>query len=152
VQRCIDIGIDGIFFATKCANPEAMTSEEYNRFGRPYDLRVLEASRPLWFNILHVHGLNTYDLFDYPVTAYNYHDRRCERSLQSTRSLFPGVLIGGINEMETLLKGPDDQIRRELKEAIGQLDGEGLIIGPGCVIDTRTPKKFLHTARRAVGK
>jgi uroporphyrinogen decarboxylase len=150
VHRCLEMGIDGIFFATKCATGELMTVDEYDRFGRSYDLPVLEEAHPFWFNILHVHGTNTYDLFDYPVAALNYHDRRCARCLKDTRALFSGVLIGGIEEGGTLINGPEERIRQEVKEAVDQLGGKGLIVGPGCVVDPDTPEGFLHTARQVV--
>lgn len=150
VHRCLDLGVDGIFFATQCATSQVMTEEEYNLFGRPYDLKVLEAARPFWFNILHIHGQKTFNLFNYPVAAVNYHDRHSERSFRDCQSLFPGALMGGIDETNTLLNGPTDLIRQEIEEAVGQLDGRGVIIGPGCVINTRTPENFLHTARQAV--
>jgi uroporphyrinogen decarboxylase len=150
VQACMEVGIDGIFFATACATSELMTNEEYKEFGCPYDLKVLEAARYSWFNILHVHGLNTFDLFDYPVAALNYPDRRCKRSLKETRSLFSGVLIGGIDEVDTLINGPMDRISQQVNEAIHQLDGKGLIVGPGCVVDLHTPKEFLRVARQTV--
>jgi uroporphyrinogen decarboxylase len=150
VHRCLEMGIDGIFFATKCATGELLTIEEYNQFGRLYDLLVLEEAQPFWFNILHVHGVDTYDLFDYPVTALNYHDRRCARCLKDTRALFSGVLIGGIDEANTLVNGPEERIWQEVKEAINQLGGKGLIVGPGCVVDPDTPEEFLHAVRQAV--
>lgn len=152
VQRCLDIGIDGIFFATQCSTSEVMTEKEYNLFGRPYDLKILKAAQSLWFNILHIHGHKTFDLFDYPIAAINYHDRHSKRSLRDSQSLFPGALIGGIDETKTLLNGPASQIRHEIEDAADQLKGRGLVIGPGCVIDPRTPGNFLHTARQAVEK
>src|SRR5438270_6340876 len=37
-------GVDGIFFATQMATTDLLTREEYEEFGRPYDLQVLEAA------------------------------------------------------------------------------------------------------------
>ena len=150
LRRCLDIGIDGIFFATKCATSQMMTCEEYNRFGRPYDLKVLETARSLWFNILHIHGQNTFDLFDYPVQALNYHHRSSDKSQKNGRSVFPGVLIGGIDETDTLVNGPENRIRKEIKKTISQKNGHRLILGPGCVLSPLTPNKFLQAARQAV--
>ena len=150
VTACMEIGIDGIFFATACATSDMMTEEEYKEFGRPYDMKVLEAACFSWFNILHLHGPNTFDLFDYPVAALNFPDRRSRRSLKETRSLFSGVLIGGIDEEDTLINGPMDRISKQVNDAIGQLDGKGIIIGPGCAVDPHTPKEYLRVARKTV--
>jgi len=45
VTECLAAGADGIFFATQMARPGLTTPEEYEEFGRPYDLEVLSAAR-----------------------------------------------------------------------------------------------------------
>jgi len=43
VHAVIAAGADGIFFSTQMATTALMTAEEYEEFGRPYDLRILDA-------------------------------------------------------------------------------------------------------------
>src|SRR5439155_12032785 len=55
--RCLDAGADGVFLATtQWASYELLADEEYARFGRPYDLRILRAANQGSFNVLHVCG------------------------------------------------------------------------------------------------
>ena len=55
VSEILNAGADGIFFATTSwATTDLITGEQYAEFGCPYDLRVLDAAKDAWFNILHV--------------------------------------------------------------------------------------------------
>ncbi|MEG1773291.1 MAG: uroporphyrinogen decarboxylase family protein, partial [Oscillospiraceae bacterium] len=74
VRRAIELGADGIFFASQMSNYGLMDEELYRTYGVPYDRRVIEASKG-WFNILHAHGDNIlFDLLrEYPVQAFNWH-------------------------------------------------------------------------------
>jgi uroporphyrinogen decarboxylase len=70
-------GIEGIFYAVQHASFSLMSIDEYDKFGRVYDLRILDAVKDLWLNVLHLHGDNVmFDRFiDYPVQVINWHDR-----------------------------------------------------------------------------
>ena len=104
------------------------------------------------FSILHIHGADIFfDLVaDYPVQAVNWHDRRVPPGLREARERHPRCFVGGLNETETLPQGPASRVREEALEAIEQVKGLGLIVGPGCVFDLRTPEAHLEAARRAV--
>jgi uroporphyrinogen decarboxylase len=145
------IGIDGIFYAAQLAEANRLSSAEYQRFGRPYDLRILQATSDLWFNMLHVHGLHTYfDLFtDYPVQAVNWHDRETGPSLAEAAQLFPGALSGGLNRW-TMQQGTPEAVHQEAVDAIAQTAGRRLILSTGCVTMTNTPLGNLRAARQAV--
>jgi uroporphyrinogen decarboxylase len=77
VAAARETGIAGVFFAVQHAQYGLLSKEEYNTFGRPYDLQVLEAAEGLWLNVLHLHGRDVmFDLLaDYPVQVINWHDR-----------------------------------------------------------------------------
>ena len=71
VAAMLEAGASGIFLTLAGACSEAMKWEEYARFGRPFDLRVLRAAEGAPFNVLHVHGSGVYlrEVLDYPVPA-----------------------------------------------------------------------------------
>jgi uroporphyrinogen decarboxylase len=147
-------GADGIFFATQCATSDLCTREEYAAFGCPYDLAVLDAlpvEAQEW-SILHLHGQNIFfdDLLDYPVAIINWHDRRSAPSLAEARQRTLRCLAGGIDEEETILHGDEEAIQAQVRDAIAQVQGERLIIAPGCVVPTTTPESHLRAARMAV--
>lgn len=136
VRKLLSAGVDGIFFATQLATTDRLSVELYSEFGRPYDLEVLEAARPCWFNILHIHGSQPMfaDLENYPVQALNWHDRTTAVSLSKARTMTDKILIGGVNENHTLLHRSDEDVARELRDAVEQVADRRLIIGPGCVV------------------
>ena len=76
VEEMAKMGADGIFFASQLGTYDKMSVAEYEEFGRPYDLRVLEAAKDMWFNIMHMHGnAPMFDIMSqYPVAALNWHD------------------------------------------------------------------------------
>src|SRR5207302_10352571 len=67
-------GVDGIFFSTQMATTDLVTREEYEEFGRPYDLQRLEAPTT-GLVVLRIHGVHI--MFDlcahYPGHVAYYH-------------------------------------------------------------------------------
>lgn len=164
VNENINAGVSGFFFATQTATSNYFTKEEYLEFGQPYDLKVLNAFKDkTWFNVAHIHGTNTYfDLIaDYPVQAINWHDRFAEPSLKQARKLTDKALIGGIREVpytdsnnniirpSLLNSGTPDELRDHVQEAIDEVNGKGLIIGPGCVTKEDVPDDNIFAIRSA---
>jgi uroporphyrinogen decarboxylase len=147
-------GTAGIFFATQCATNDLFTIDEYNDFGKPYDLELLRIANEtgLWFNILHIHGEHIMfeELLDYPVHAFNWHDRQVSPTLREARDLTDRCLIGGLNEKGAISSGTSDEVVREVCQAISEAGVKKLMIGPGCVTDPKPPEANLYAARMAV--
>ncbi len=150
--ECLTAGADGLFFATQCASTGYMTIEEYEEFGRPYDLRVLDAARAAEIVLLHIHGerIMFEQVTDYPVHILNWHDRRTPPTLKEAREQFSGTLAGGIDSMDTLGGTSAEQAAAEAKEAIAQTGGKRLIVTAGCVIPIDAPEANLRAVRQAV--
>jgi len=145
-------GIAGIFLALQHATYDLLTEAEYREFGRPYDLRILEAADGLWFNVLHLHGTNVmFDLVtDYPVQAINWHDQETPPSLAEAKERFPGALVGGLRQWETMLRGTPDWVHAEVQAAIEVTEGRRLIVGTGCVTPITSPVGNIWAARESV--
>jgi uroporphyrinogen decarboxylase len=153
VAACLGSKADGIFFATQVVASDLLTAEEHRIFAEPYDRRVLEqAAKRSSFSILHVHGLDIpFDVMaTYPIPAINWHDRRTAPSLKEAQELFPGAVVGGLNEIETLRKGPKEAVRAEVKDALRQTGGIGHIVAPGCGFPVDVPEAHLRAVRTAV--
>ena len=141
VKANIEAGISGFFLATQCASSDFMTWEEYDVFGKPYDLEVLKSYQDVtYFNILHIHGDNTYfeKLADYPVHCINWHDRWAKPSLEEARKITNKCLMGGINE-KWLETAPYEAVTAHIEEAVSKAGRKGLMITPGCCIELGTP-------------
>jgi uroporphyrinogen decarboxylase len=152
IQAAKATGIAGIFYAIQQGS-YALTSEaEYAEFGKAYDLRVLEAVRDLWLNMVHLHGNDVMFnlLADYPVQVWNWHDRDTPPTLREALPSVKGAVCGGLSRDATMLRGSPDDVRREIADASAQTDGRRLIIGTGCVTFVNTPESNLRAARAAV--
>lgn len=151
-QECLRHGADGIFFATQLASHELLSLEEYEEFGVPFDLQVLEAVSSAFLVVLHLHGLRP--MFElarrYPVGVVNWHDRETPPSLAEGQELFRGAVLGGLNRSTTLPKGSPEDVRREVLDALEQTGGRRLIVGAGCVVPVTAPPANLRAARGAV--
>lgn len=166
VRYNIDAGVSGFFFATQNATRDLMTLDEFKKFGEFYDLQVMKAyTGKTWFNVLHIHGNNIYfeELSRYPVNCLNWHDRHTFPSLAEARKITGKCFLSGIKSApyfvngvlqydDIILNGTPSEIDAHVKDAISQVDGKGLIIGPGCVVNPKAPEENLHALRKAVEK
>ena len=153
VAEVMGTGAAGIFLAVQSASYRIMSEEEYRRFGRPFDLRVLEACGPrAWFCVLHIHGTDVmFDLLaDYPVQAINWHDRETPPALMDALSRTSAALIGGLRQWETMVCGTPADVQREAADAIAQTGGRRLILGTGCVTPVVAPIINIRAVRQVV--
>jgi len=152
IEEARKTGIAGVFYAMQHATYSVTSSTEYAEFGKPYDLRVLEAAKGLWLNVLHLHGNDVmFDLVaDYPVQVWNWHDRDTPPTLRDALPKVKGAVCGGLGRVSTMLRGTPDDVRREIADAVAQTGGRRLIIGTGCVTLVTTPESNLRAARAAV--
>lgn len=151
VEATMQAEAAGIFLAVQPATFRLMSEEEYRRFGEPFDRQVLDAAGGGWFNVLHLHGEDVMFglLADYPVQAINWHDRSTSPSLREARERFPGALIGGLHQRETLLRGSPGDVGTEVRDALAQTQGRGYLVGAGCVIPVNTPVCNIRAAQHA---
>lgn len=156
IQRFVEAakgtGISGIFYAVQHAQYGLLSEEEYEVFGRSFDMQALKPATEFEFNMLHLHGEQVmFDHFmDYPVAIINWHDRESPPSLQEAREKFSGALCGGLRRQETMVLGSPDEVISEAKDAFQQTGGSGLILGTGCVMPTIVPRGNIRAARRSV--
>jgi uroporphyrinogen decarboxylase len=159
-RAVVEAGASGIFYAiVRLARAAALTREQYALFGRPYDLRVLEAVRAaadgagLRMNVLHICGDYVYfdDVADYPVRAINWNAALPGNpSLGEARSKTEAALMGGVPEDTTLRRGSPSDVAAAVEAAIRETDGR-VLIAPGCSVIPDTPVENLRAMRDAVG-
>ena len=145
--------IAGIFYAVQHAQYRLLSEEEYRAFGRPYDLRILEAALGLWLNVLHLHGNDVMvDLLaDYPVQVINWHYREMWPSLAEAQERFGGAVCGGLQQWEVMVRGTPEAVRVQAADAITQTGGRRFILGTGCDTPIVAPACNIRAAREAVG-
>lgn len=152
IEELRKTAIDGIFYAVQHAQYGLLSEEEFETFGRYYDLRVLEAVKGWWLNIVHLHGNEVMfnKVADYPCTVLNWHDRQTSPSLSEAKQTYSGVVCGGLRQWETLVLGTPEAVFEEAREAILSTEGERFILGTGCVLPVIAPNGNILAVRQAV--
>jgi len=151
VEACLDIRIDGAFYAIQHAQASLLTLDEYKTFGLPYDQKTLEPAQELWCNLLHLHGHDVYfsilDSLKFPIV--NWHDRETYPSLAEAQTLFDGVMCGGMRQ-DTLVYENQAEVKKEAADAIQQTNGKRLLLGTGCVVPVIASHGNLMAARKSI--
>lgn len=135
IEAVHEIGADGIFYAIQHAQGRILELDEYKNIALPYDQQVLKPAEEFWCNLLHLHGKDVYfsllRLMNFQIV--NWHDRETYPSLSEAKSLYRGVVCGGVRQ-ETLYSGTPAQVKEEAANAIQQTKGKRFILGTGCVV------------------
>ena len=131
----IEMGADGIFYASQMSSYDKCTEAEYREYGTPYDLRVLEAAGKGWMNTIHCHGNNIMFqiLKDYPVQVFNWHAWETLPALDEAYALTGKCLMGGLSRTD-ITQGNRGAIQNQIYECFKLLGGRHQILTPGCVI------------------
>mgnify|MGYP001385350572 CR=1 FL=1 len=148
---CLDVGADGLFYATNLATRSLMTAAECRRFQRPYDLRVLSAVERAPFNLLHVCGEGAlFDEFlDYPVTAFSWATVPGNPTLAEGQLKTGRAVVGGFPGKPDIAGFTSSALADRARSAIAETGGRRLLLGPDCSINPDTPEPLLHAAGAA---
>lgn len=145
-ELTLQVGADGIFFASQLSRADMLTEEMCQTFVVRYDLIALErvTSRPAPL-VLHLHGQNPYfeTVNQYPVHAVSWHDHETSPSLKEALDLTDKTLMAGLDRI-TLEQGRPEDVVAQATEAIVQTGGRRLILAPSCVVPTVAPAENLQ--------
>jgi uroporphyrinogen decarboxylase len=150
-RRALARGAAGIFLSLGGATDEVMTVEEYEIWGRPFDLKILEAVTDAPFNVLHIHGKRIHfdSLLDYPVRALNWSHFATAPALRDGKMRSGKTVMGGIDEARAShVSAPE--IGEQINNAICEVGTRGLILAPGCSVPTDTRERSLREIKAAV--
>jgi len=152
-RSAIDRGAAGIFLSLGGATDDVMTVEEYQTWGRPFDLKVLGEVSEAVFNVLHIHGKRIHfdSLLDYPVAAMNWSHFATAPSLKEGRLRSAKTVLGGLDETATAHLSAKE-VELQIGDAVSELGPRGLIVTPGCSVPTDTPVRSLRAIKSALDK
>lgn len=150
-KEAVAKGAAGIFLSLGAATADAMTAEEYAIWGRPFDLKVLQAVREAPFNVLHIHGKRIHfdAVIDYPVTAMNWSHFATAPTLGEGHTRSGKTVLGGIDETTTAHLSPAE-IKKQIEHSLSEVGTRGLIVAPGCSVPTDTPVRSLRAIKAAL--
>ena len=151
-QACLDAGADGFFYATQEATPECLSTAEFERFGKQFDLEVLRALRDrATFQLLHVcrQEIRADEVAGYPVDAINWENTPPNPTIGQARSLWKRTLVGGLDRNAALLTGTPAEVDAAARAAIAEAGRVGFILSAGCALPVARPDANLDAARNA---
>lgn len=143
-KEAIELGADGIYLASQMSSTDKVSVTDYEKYGKPFDLQVIEAASDGWMNTVHIHGENImFDLLkDYPLPIINWHIGETKPELLEGLKASGKIVMGGIERMDITANDREalkTQITRDIKDTQGL---NKLLLTPGCVIrrpfDTET--------------
>ena len=148
---CLDVGADGLFYATNLATRSLTTAAECRRFQRPYDLRVLGAVERAPFNLLHVCGAGAHfdEFAEYPVTAFSWATVPGNPTLGEGHRKTGRAVVGGFPGKPEIASFTGAALAGRARRAICEMGGRWLLLGPDCSINPDTPEPLLHAAGAA---
>jgi uroporphyrinogen decarboxylase len=153
-EACFREGAEGFFYSIQAASTALRTEEEYLRFGEPHDRRILDAAQARSkLTILHAHGERL--MFDrlatLPAHAWSWDDRRAGPSLRDGIARVPGAVVGGLDQWSALKDGSPDAAQAQVRDALAQTGGRGLILGAGCVLPAGVSDATLVAVIKSLG-
>lgn len=149
VQRVIELGADGIFFATQLSSYNLTEESFYREYGMPYDLAVLAASSG-WCNVLHGHGKNIMFplLRKYPVQIFNWHAWESLPDIAEAQLMTGKCIMAGLERMD-ITEHHKNEIEYQIYETLKETGGRKVILSPGCVIRYPLDEEMLSFVRKA---
>ena len=142
-EAYLDAGADGIYYSAQYGEKGRFTKEEWEQLVRPFDLQILQAAdrKKDKYNILHICGEPEYAFkthvdwfYDYPADLVNWSVKDNGYSLKKGRENFSCAILGGLNNKGNILKGPKEEIRKEVQAVLEDFGTKGIMIGADCTI------------------
>lgn len=149
VKKAIELGADGIYFASQLSDYAKCDEDFYRVYGVPYDLRVLSSSEGSC-DALHAHGDSI--MFDilksYPVDIFNWHVFDSEPDIARGSAETGRCIMGGLRRSDITQFSPS-AIDEQIEYCLTALNGRGHILSPGCVIRYPLDEHALNYVRKA---
>jgi uroporphyrinogen decarboxylase len=142
----VEQGAAGIYLAIQDAVAGEMTEAEYAQQFLPYDRKLLERVQDCgYLNIVHIHGEDIHwNIWpNLPFSALSWSSNLTPPAFAEARKTYTGCLVGGVNE--AAIGGyTAEQVKGEIRQAIADTGGEGLIVAAGCAVPTDCPPANLQ--------
>lgn len=151
----LNAGVDGLFFATtEWATSDCLTWEQYERFGRRYDLQILNSiTEDVTFMLLHVCGSNNYleKFADYPVDIVNWDATDpTNLPLRAGWQALQKPIMGGIDRNNDLLGLTREALTDKTRRLVETHADLPFAVSPGCAVPVDVPLKNLEVVKEAV--
>ncbi len=149
-----EAGVDGVYYSVIGADRKWFTDEEFARWIRPFDLRIMKAIKDAGgYCFLHVCNPNlNMDRIDPAYTelsdAINWGVYDAPMTLEAGRRKFgKKAIFGGLaNRSGVLVDGTEEQVRAEVKRIITSFGRTSFILGADCTLATEQNLSLVRAA------
>lgn len=145
--------IDGIQYVVDFASYSQLSEAEYQKFGLPYDHKVLDFLAPEWWcNMAQINGDSPMlHLFSgLPIQMLNWSTIDARPSLERMQLDFQGAYCGGLGERSHIHLGTPTMIRDAAREAISVMNSRRLILSSGETVPSNSPLSNISAVRYSV--
>lgn len=155
-QKYIELGVDGVYYASLGGERRYFTDEEFERWIAPFDKQILTAVREAGgHTFLHIckDGLNMERYASYAPLAdvVNWGVYETDFPLDRGYALFPGcAVMGGLaNRSGVIASGSARELSLAVSELTASQKGRPFILGADCTLATETPYDRIRLMARA---
>lgn len=162
IKAMIDAGLDGIFYSVQNAELTRFTLEEYEKWVRPSDLKMLNFMNSLSdTNILHCCGwdadeagtVNHMESWKgYNACTVNWASYVDHMDVTAIKEFFPGMAAwGGFDNRVTglMYTGTEEEIKEETRRLIRKYGRKGFLLGPDCSLPINIDLKRIRWVMEA---
>ena len=152
IRRSQEIGTSGTLVSIFNATSKFGSVEDYEKYSRPYDKRVLAALADTRLTLLHLHTLDRPFLGqfkDFQAPVINYSVKTSGIPMNEVRKVYSQAIAGGVDEVD-FNKLTVEQIRKQWKLSREEA-GSKYIITPGCSVPDASTDLALTRMTKAVG-
>ncbi len=142
--------LDGLAYEVTLASYHLMNADEFAAFGRPYDLKLLGAvPERWWLNLVHLTGdaPMVRHVADYPAQILAWPDRADDFSLDKGKSVFGGVVCGGMGDLAESMPG---EIRNWVYQAVDATFGRHFLLASAGPLSMTTPLANIRAVSNAI--
>ncbi len=135
--QVMETGVDGVFYASNTCNRGEIDRTQHDDFHAPFDERILAACAGAPMNILHLCGpaVQAEFFLDYPSPIVSWALTPDNPTLSQMRELTGKVVLGGASPKPDFGERTPEELGRQVRAAIAEMDGMHQLIGPGCSVN-----------------
>lgn len=155
-EACLKAGADGLYFASLGGEVAMMDDDEFERFFKPFEIRLLEKYEKVpCANVLHMckDHLNLNRYLGYPqslILNWGVHEHNL--SLAEGKKLFgeDRIILGGMDDRAgVLVNGTVEEIHDTVYQILEENGTENMILGADCTLPTDVELWRVREAARA---
>jgi uroporphyrinogen decarboxylase len=151
INKATKIGSSGTLVSIMNATEKFNSIEDYERFSRPYDNRIMDALSDSRLTMLHLHFLDESfipQFRDFKTPVVNYSVKTSGIPMSTMRANFTQTLAGGVDEIDFDSLSVAE-LRRQWMTARKQA-GAKYIITPGCALPKNSTPQALARLRQSL--